>query len=369
MKRRNFLKKTIGISGIAAASTLSAPAISKGRIQWKMVTCWPKNFPALGTGVQRIADSIYAMSDGKFEIKVYGGGELVPAFEVFDAVREGIAEMGHDAPYYWIAKHSAMPFFTCVPGGLTAQEHAAWLYFGGGQELWDELYGQFGLKAFLAGTGGCNVGGWFRKEINSLEDLKGLRMRMPGLGGEMLSRIGAIPVNLPGGELLPALQSGAIDAVEWIAPYNDLAFGFHKIAKYYYAPGIQEPGSALGLTINLEAYNNLTNDLQNIIKYAAGDEAFRMLSEMTYGNAFSLDVLLNKHKVILKSFPQDVTDAMFDAALEILNEKSKEDDFTNKVYKSWSNYRSKVTKLASLTEMGYMNLRSNYEDKIKKIEN
>lgn len=363
MKRRNFLKRTIGVGTLTAASTLSAPAISKGKIQWKMVTCWPKNFPALGTGVKRIADSIYAMSDGRLEIKIYGAGELVPPFEVFDAVREGIAEMGHDAPYYWTAKHSAMPFFTCVPGGLTAQEHAAWIYFGGGQELWDELYNGFGLKAFLAGTGGCNVGGWFKKEINSLDDLKGLRMRIPGLGGDMLSRIGAIPVNLPGGELLPALQSGAIDAVEWIAPYNDLAFGFHKIAKYYYAPGIQEPGSALGLTVNLEAYNNLPNDLQNIIKYAAGDEAFRMLSEMTAGNAFSLDVLLNKHKVKIKSFPKDVTDAMFKAASEILLEKSKENEFTKRVYDSWSSYWSKATKLSNLTELGYMNLRANYKKK------
>ena len=361
MKRRKFLKNTFGVGAITAASSLAAPAIAKGKIQWKMVTCWPKNFPALGTGVKRIADAIYAMSDGRLEIKIYGAGELVPPFEVFDAVREGIAEMGHDAPYYWTAKHSAMPFFTCVPGGLTAQEHAAWLYFGGGQELWDELYNEFGLKAFLAGTGGCNVGGWFKKEINSLNDLKGLRMRIPGLGGDMLSRIGAIPVNLPGGELLPALQSGAIDAVEWIAPYNDLAFGFHKIAKYYYAPGIQEPGSALGLTVNLEAYNNLPNDLQNIIKYAAGDEAFRMLSEMTAGNAFSLDVLLNKHKVEIKSFPKDVTDAMFNAASEILVEKSKENEFTKRVYDSWSSYWNKATKLSNLTELGYMNLRANYK--------
>jgi len=364
MKRRNFIKKTIGVGAVTAASTLSTPAIAKGKIKWKMVTCWPKNFPALGTGVQRIADSIYAMSDGRLEIKVYGAGELVPAFEVFDAVREGVAEMGHDAPYYWIAKHSAMPFFTCVPGGLTAQEHASWIYFGGGQELWDELYSQFGLKAFLAGTGGSNVGGWFRKEIKSLKDLQGLRMRMPGLGGEMLSRLGAIPINLPGGELLPALQSGALDAVEWIAPYNDLAFGFHKIAKYYYAPGIQEPGSALGLTVNLEAYNNLPIDLQHIIKSAAENEAFKMLAEMTAGNAFSLDVLINKHKVILKSFPIDVTDAMFSAALDIVKEKAEEDPFTKKVYNNWSEYRKKITKLAPLTELGYMNLRSKFTNKI-----
>ena len=245
MKRRSFLKKSIGVGTVAAASTLSAPAISKGIIRWKMVTCWPKNFPALGTGVQRIADSIYAMSDGRLEIKVYGAGELPFLSSV--AVREGIAEMGHDAPYYWIAKHSAMPFFTTI---LTNTFNtASWIYFGRREEG-GRYFPKFGLKAFLAGTGGSNVGGWFRKEINSLQDLQGLRMRMPGLGGEILSRIGAIPVNLPGGELLVALQSGALDAVEWVGPYNDLAFGFHQVAKYYYYPGWHEPGPILELIVN-----------------------------------------------------------------------------------------------------------------------
>ena len=362
MKRRNFIKKSVAIGAAAGLSSFPAPAIAKGKVQWKMVTCWPKNFPALGTGVQRIADSIYEMSDGRFEIKVYGAGELVPAFEVFDAVRERVAEMGHDAPYYWVAKHSAMPFFTTVPGGLTAQEHASWIYFGGGQKLWDQLYEKFGLKGFLAGTGGPNVGGWFRNEIKSLDDFQGLRMRMPGLGGEMLSRIGAVPVNMPGGEILPALQSGALDAAEWVAPYNDLAFGFHKITKYYYAPGIQEPGSALALTLNLEAYNDLPKDLQAMIKIAAGDEAFRMLSEMTAGNAIALEVLLSKHGVILKNFPEDVIAAMFKAGKDIIKEKSQEDKFTLKVYNQWINYRAKIINLAPLTELGYMKLRSKFDN-------
>jgi len=362
MKRRSFLKKTIGLGTIASASAISAPAIAKGKVQWKMVTCWPKNFPALGTGVKRIVDSIYAMSDGKFEIKVYSAGELVPAFEVFDAVREGIAEIGHDAPYYWVAKHAAMSFFTTVPGGLTAQEHASWIYFGGGQKFWDELYFKFGLKGFLAGTGGPNVGGWFRKEIKSLDDFQGLRMRMPGLGGEMLSRIGGVPVNMPAGEILPALQSGALDAAEWVAPYNDLALGFHKITKYYYAPGIQEPGSALALTVNLDAYNDLPKDFKSMIKSAAGDEAFRMLSEMTAGNAIALESLINKHGVILKSFPEDVMSAMFKAGKDIIKEKSMEDEFTLKLYNEWKKYRSKIVNLAPLTELGYMNLRSKYNN-------
>ena len=343
MKRRSFIKKATGAGIVLTTSTLSAPAIAKGKIKWKMVTCWPKNFPALGTGVKRIVDAIYAMSDGRLDIKIYGAGELVP-------------------PYYWIAKHPAMPFFTTLPGGLTLQEHAAWIYFGGGQALWDELYAKFGLKGFLAGAGGCNVGGWFQKEIKSLEDFKGLRMRIPGLGGEMLSRIGGVPVNMPGGEILPALQSGVLDAAEWVAPYNDMAFGFHKIAKYYYAPGIQEPGSALALTLNLSAYNDLPNDLQNIIKNAAENEAFRMLSEMTAGNAEALQVLVNKHNVKLRSFPDDVMEAMFKAAKEMMEEMKNKDEFTKKVYKNWSIFRKKIIQLSPMTELGYMSLREKFKE-------
>ena len=357
MKRRTFIKTAASVGAGFAAANFAAPAIAQGRFRWKLITAWPKNFPAIGTGTQRIADSIREMSDGRLEIKVYGGGELVPSFEVFDAVREGIAEMGHDAPYYWIAKHSAMPFFCSVPGGLTAQEHAAWINFGGGQALWDELYNGFGLKPFLAGSGGPNVGGWYQKEIHSLADFKGLRMRIPGLGGEVMARLGAIPINLPGSEILPALQTGAIDATEWVAPYNDLAFGFHKVAKFYYAPGVHEPGPGLALTINAEAFDQLPSDLQAIVQRAAGDEAFRMLCEMTNGNAEALGVLLNKYNVQLRRFPQTVYDAMLSAGEDVARETAAKDPFTAKVYESWFEFRKKVVALAPLTELGYMALR------------
>ena len=357
MKRRTFIRTAAYASAGVAAASFAAPAVAQGRFRWKLITAWPKNFPAIGTGTQRIADSIREMSDGRLEVKVYGGGELVPPFEVFDAVREGIAEMGHDAPYYWLAKHSAMPFFCSVPGGLTAPEHAAWIHFGGGQALWDELYASYGLKPFLAGSGGSNVGGWFRKEINGLEDFKGLRMRIPGLGGEVMARLGAIPVNLPGAEILPALQTGAIDATEWIAPYNDLAFGFHKVAKFYYAPGVHEPGPALGLTINAKAFEELPTDLQAIVQRAAGDEAFRMLCEMTVGNAEALGVLLDKYNVQLRRFPQEVYDAMLAAGADVAREAAEKDPFTRKVYESWLGFREKIIELSPLTELGYMALR------------
>ena len=357
MRRRRFIKHSVGIGAGVAAASFAAPAISQNRVRWKIVTAWPKNFPAIGTGTQRIADSIYNMSGGRMELKVYGAGELVPAFEVFDAVREGIAEAGHDAPYYWIAKHPAMPFFCSVPGGLTAQEHAAWIYFGGGQELWDELYAGFGLRPFLAGSGGPNVGGWFRKEIFSLADFKGLRMRIPGLGGEVMARLGAVPVNLPGAEILPALQTGAIDATEWVAPYNDLAFGFHKVADFYYAPGVHEPGPALALTVNKDAFEALPDDLQHIVKSAAGDEAFRMLSEMTAGNARALGALVNKHEVQLRRFPAEVYDAMLKAGEEVARETGEKDPFSGRVFESWLSYKKMSTDLAPLTELGFMSLR------------
>lgn len=355
MQRRRFLKGTAaGIGAAAAASSFPTPSVSQGRVQWKMVLTWPKNFPALGTGSQRLVESVSAMSEGRFEIKIFGAGELVPAFEAFDAVRGGIAECSHDVPYYWVSKHPAMPFFCSVPGGLTAIEHLNWVYFGGGQVLWDELYDGFGLRAFLAGSGGPNVGGWFNKEIQSLDDFKGLRMRIPGHGGELINRMGGVAVNLPGGEILTAMQSGTIDAADWVAPYNDLAFGLHKAAEYYYAPGVHEPGPAAAITVNNEAYDALPTAFQEMLKRAAGDEAVRMLAEMSYGNAKALTVLVEKHGVKLRKFPAIVLSEMLRHGAEIAAEVSETDGLSKRIYESWSSYRREAVALAPLTELGFM---------------
>ena len=267
INRRSFVKSAAA-GATLATTALASPAISSDTFSWKMVTTWPKNFPGLGTGAQRIADAITKMSNGRLTVKLYAAGELVPPFEAFDAVREGKAEMTHDASYYWVAKHKAFPFFCTVPGGLTVQEHNAWIYYGGGQELWDELCHGFGMRSFLAGGSGIQMGGWFQKELTSADDMKGIKMRMPGYGAEVINRMGATAVNLPGGEIMPALQSGVIDATEWVGPWNDLAFGFHKVAKYYYGPGFHEPSSALECLVNLEAYNKLPGDLQLIVHQA-----------------------------------------------------------------------------------------------------
>jgi TRAP-type mannitol/chloroaromatic compound transport system substrate-binding protein len=280
-KRRDIL---IGASAITVAGVLTAckenvtggtpknpentASVSKNIIQWKMVTCWPRDFPGGGTHSQKLATRITDASDGRLEIKNYAAGELVPAFEVFDAVREGTAQCGHAAPYYWISKHKAIPFFCTVPGGMTASEKAAWIIYGGGQALWDEVYAEFGVKGFLCGNTGVQMGGWFQKEINSLEDFQGIKMRMPGLGAEVINRMGGTAVNMPAGEIMPALQSGVIDAAEWVGPWNDLALGFYKVAKYYYGPGFHEGGTANELIMHKESYESLSQDLKAIVKHA-----------------------------------------------------------------------------------------------------
>jgi TRAP-type mannitol/chloroaromatic compound transport system substrate-binding protein len=357
MKRRKFLKGAASAAAGAGAFA-AAPAIAEQRFEWRMVTTWPRNFPSIGTGAQRIADSITEMSEGRLKVKLYGAGELVPAFEVFDYVREGNAECGHDAPYYWIAKHSATPFFCSVPGGLTPAEHMAWIYTGGGQELWDELYAPFGLRAFLAGTGGPNMGGWFRKEINSVDDLKGLKMRIPGLGAEMLNRLGVTTVNLAGGEILPALQTGALDASEWSGPYLDLALGFHKVAKYYYGPGMHEPGPAFSLLLNTAAYDALPGDLQAIVRAAAGEENGRMMAELTTFNAKALLTLIRDHGVEVRHFPPAVIEAMFKTAEEVIADTAAKTEIGGRIHRNWRGFRESMVANGPYSEFGYMRMRA-----------
>ena len=360
MKRRRFLQAAAASTGAALGSTFPAPAISQDQIEWRMVTCWPRNLPAIGVGAQRIADAITEMSDGRLTVKLYAAGELVPAFEAFDAVRDGIAHCCHDAPYYWVAKHGAMPFFCSVPGGLTPPEHNAWIQYGGGQALWDELYADFGIRGFLAGTGGPNMGGWFRKEINSIDDLDGLKMRIPGLGANVLNRLGVVTVNLSGGEVLPSLQAGVLDATEWAGPYNDLAMGFYKIAQYYYGPGVHEPGPGLSLTVNRAAYDALPGDLQAIVRMAAGEENMRMYAETVNGNAAALDALINKHGVSVRHFPEPVLQAMLEHAAEVVEEAGAADDISRRTYASWKTFRDRMVALQPYGALGYLAGRAAY---------
>jgi TRAP-type mannitol/chloroaromatic compound transport system substrate-binding protein len=359
MQRREFLKKagagTLAVgAGLSGAEAGAAPAAEH---KWKLVTTWPKNFPGMGTAANRLAELIGQMSGGRLQVKVYGAGELVPAFEIFDAVSRGTAEMGHGAAYYWKGKSEAAQFFTTVPFGLTAQEMNGWLYHGGGLDLWRELYAPFGLVPAPAGNTGVQMGGWFNREITSLADLKGLKMRIPGLGGEVLQRLGGTPVNLPGGEIFTSLQSGAIDATEWVGPYNDLAFGLHKAAKFYYYPGFHEPGSCLEAIINKKALEALPKDLQSIVLVACQAVNLDLLSEYTVRNPLALEELLTKHKVDLRVYPDDVLRELRRVSEEVVTEIANKDPFSRKVFDAYSKFRDQARRWGDISELTYLKAR------------
>ncbi len=358
MKRREFFKKT-GAGGLLAGSLITlAPAVHAGtKIKWKMVTTWPKNFPGLGTGANNLARLITEMSGGRLRVKVYGAKELVPAFEVFDAVSRGTAQMGHGAAYYWKGKVPAAQFFAAVPFGMNAQEMNAWLYYGGGEKLWQDLYQPFNIIPAAAGNTGVQMGGWFNKEINSVTDLKGLKMRIPGLGAEVLKRAGGTPVSLPGGEIYTSLQSGAIDATEWVGPYNDLAFGLYKAAKYYYYPGWHEPGSVLEALVNKKAYAELPRDLQSIVMNACKIVNADMLAEYTARNNTALHTLVSKHKVQLRPFPDDVLKKLAQLSEVVVKEVAAKDQHAQKIYQSFYNFREQAMAWGKISEQAFLRAR------------
>lgn len=357
----------LAVTSIAAATLVAcggsdqaeqgATASSAQTYEWKMVTTWPKNFPALGTGAENVAKNITEMSGGRIQVKVYAAGELVPALEVFDAVSRGTAQLGHGAAYYWKGKAPAAQFFASVPFGLTAQEMNAWVYHGGGLEIWEEIYKPFGVIPMSIGNTGVQMGGWFNKEINSVADFQGLKMRIPGLGGEVLKKVGGTSINLPGGEIFTALQTGTIDATEFIGPYNDLAFGLHKAAKYYYYPGWHEPGLTLEMLINEEAFAALPADLQAIVRAAARQANQDMLDEYTARNNDALNSLVQEHNVQLRPFPEDVLAALKVAADETLEEVAATDELSKKAYDSFVEFRKNVRAWHEISERAYINAR------------
>jgi TRAP-type mannitol/chloroaromatic compound transport system substrate-binding protein len=323
-----------------------------------MVTAWPKNFPGLGTNANLLAQMINTMSGGRIKIKVYGAKELVPAFEVFDAVSNGVAELGHSGAYYWKGKSATTQFFSAVPFGLTAQEMNSWLYYGGGMELWRELYQPFGIIPAATGNSGVQMAGWFNREINSFEDLSGLKMRMPGLGGEVLRRAGGTTVNIPGGELFTALQTGTLDATEWVGPYNDLAFGLHKVAKYYYYPGWHEPGSTMECLINEKAFNSLPKDLQEIILVACKAANLDMLSEYTARNHQALKILVDEHGVKVMALPDEVLKRLLALSVDVVAELADSDAMARRVYDSVMNFKQQVSAWHALSEQAFLRARA-----------
>ena len=356
MKRRDFFKSFSSIALLGALPSIAKAKKIKPEYNWKMVTTWPKNFPGLGTGAQYLADTINKLSGGRIKVTVYGAGELVPAFEIFDAVSNGVAELGHGSAYYWKGKNDTFQFFSTVPFGMTANEMNSWLYKGGGMDLWQQAYERFNLLPMAAGNTGIQMGGWFNKEINSLNDLKGLKMRIPGLGGEVLKRAGGTPVNLPGGELFTALKTGTIDATEWVSPYNDLAFGLNKAAKYYYYPGWHEPGTTLECFVNKEKFQELPADLKEIILGASKMANVDMLCEIISKNNDALEILKNKHKVDIRSYPEEVLDELYEISKKVVKELSSSSDFAREVYNSYTSFQEKTRNWNEISIKSYLNI-------------
>ena len=342
---------------VDASSEQAVETGSQRQFHWKLVTTWPKNFPGLGSGPENFARYVNEMSNGRITVRVYGAGEIVPAFEVFDAVSQGVVDAGHGAAYYWKGKIPASVFFTAVPFGMNAQELNGWLHYGGGLELWREAYAPANIIPLAGGNSGVQMAGWFNKEINTVDDLKGLKMRIPGLAGEVFAAAGGTAVRIPGGELYTSLQTGVIDALEWVGPYNDLAFGFHEVAKYYYYPGWHEPGSMLELIVNKDSFAELPDDLQAIVTYAARAANQDMLDEFTARNNAALQELVEKHGVELRRLPDEVLLALWRANEVVMRDYIAKDPMAAKVYASFKSFYDGARSYHHISEQAYINAR------------
>lgn len=359
MNRKEFVKKaalavaggTSLLSACSKSESNNTPSINMNEtIEWRMVTTWMPHFPILGEGADKFASDVEKMSRGRLKIQVYGGGELVPAMESFDAVSQGMTQVGHGASYYWAGKAPASQFFTSLPFGMNTQQTYAWLYNGGGMKLWEELYEPFNLIPIPCGNTGGQMGGWFNKEINSVSDLKGLKMRIPGIGGKIIVKAGGSAVLSPGGEIYTNLERGVIDAADWIGPYHDWLMGFHKIAKYYYYPTFAERTGVMELIINKSAFEQLPDDLQEIVRYAAGAANILMLSEFETKNAEYLDKLRNETEVQIKQFPDDVIRSFEKYAEESIDDIINSDSISKRVYESYNEFRKKISGWTNITE-------------------
>ncbi len=366
MIRRKFIKNaTLAVPAAGLTSCFSAqesrqengPYINFNKTyQWKMVTTWPPNFPVVGEGCNLLADWIKKMSGGRLEITVYGGGELIPSFESFDAVSNGAVEMGHGAAYYWAGKIPAAQFFAAVPFGMNAHQSNSWILSGEGGRLWEELYQPFDLLPITCGNTGIQMGGWFNKEINTIEDIQGLKMRIPGFGGKVFNRAGGTAVTVAGGEVYTNLERGVIDATEWIGPYHDYKMGFHQVAEYYYYPGWHEPGANLELIINKPKFQSLPTDLQEIIRVGALRLNDWMGAEFDNKNGIYLNKLINEEKVKLRKFPNEVLANFKVKTGEVLDELIQGDVISKKIYDSYYRFKDKINPWSKVSDEIYYQL-------------
>ncbi len=324
-------------------------------IEWKLVTTWPKGLPGLGAAPENFARRVNEASGGRLRIRVFGAGESVPAFEVFDAVSGGVAEAGHGAAYYWKGKIPAAVFFTAVPFGMTAQEVNGWLHYGGGLPLWRELYAPFGVIPYAGGSTGVQMAGWFNKRLNNRSDLAGLKMRIPGLAGEVFDAAGGSAVRIAGGEVYTSMQTGVIDAVEWVGPYNDRTLGLMEVGEYYYYPGWHEPGAMLETIINAEALAALPEDLQAIVRIAARATNTDMLDDFTANNSESLQILLRDFDTEVLPLPDDVMDALYEQSQIAMQALMDSDPMAKKIAASYFAFADKVRTYHEISERAYLN--------------
>jgi TRAP-type mannitol/chloroaromatic compound transport system substrate-binding protein len=367
MKRRDFLMKA-GLGAAAAAAATAgiigcekkeeakkeAPAvITKKKIEWRMVTTWPPKLPVLQDGCERLAQRMLEVSDGRLEIKVFAAGELVPALECFQAASDGTVEAGSGAAYYWAGKEPAVQWFAAVPFGMNAQGMAAWFHGGDGLKLWEECYAAFNLVPRPGGSTGVQMGGWFNKKINTIDDYKGLKMRIPGLGGKVVAKAGGTVVLTAGGEIFTNLERGVIDATEWVGPLHDLRLGLYQAAKYYYYPGWHEPGTYLEYFFNKKAYESLPKDLQHMLDAVCMENELWVLSQFEARNGAALQELITKHKVELIRFPDEVLNALRPMAQEVVEEEAAKTPMAKKVSESFKNFQKVAGTWGSVSEKAY----------------
>ncbi len=339
----------------ASQNPVSGMQPSTDVIEWKLVTTWPKGLPGLGAAPENFARRVNEASGGRLRIKVFGAGEIVPAFEVFDAVSRGVAEAGHGASYYWKGKIPAAVFYTAVPFGMTAQEANGWLHYGGGLALWRELYAPFGVIPFAGGSTGVQMAGWFNTRLDSREDLVGLKMRIPGLAGEVFDAAGGSAVRIAGGEVYTSMQTGVIDAVEWVGPYNDRTLGLMEVGKYYYYPGWHEPGAMLETIVNADALAALPEDLQAIVRIAARATNTDMLDDFTANNSESLQILLRDFDTEVLPLPDDVMDALYEQSQIAIQALVNTDPMAKKIAASYFVFAEKVRTYHEISERAYLN--------------
>lgn len=336
-------RRALALSAGAAAAPLVCGA-REGQPEhvWKMVTSWPEGSPGPGVTAERLARRINLMSGGRIQVQLYASGELVSALEVLDAVAGGAAALGHTASFFWQGKVPPAAFFTAVPFGLTAGEHAAWVYHGGGQALWDELYAPLGVKPFMAGNTGMGMAGWFKRPLRDLEDIKGLKYRIPGLGGEVLRRLGAVPVSVAPAEVFTALQTGVVDGAEFLGPWIDMAFGFYKVAPYYYWPGFHEPNGTGECLIGLELWQQLPDDLREIVASACAAENAFALAETEWHNGRALEALVTEHGVEVQALPADFLAAARQHSAVVLEEFAAGSELERRIYESYEEGRQRA---------------------------